>query len=98
MSPERTQAYRRVMHTLSEIGPSKLLDEEQDRIRQAADSLIFASTLSEDGAARLALLDTDELCRTLVHSGRWEPTTAQRLVADVRGCGPDEPERELRAA
>ena len=88
MSPERTQAYRRVMHTLDELGPSKLLDSEQDRIRQAADNLIFSSGLSEDGAAREALRDTDELCISLIESGRWEPVTAERLGADVRACGP----------
>ncbi len=90
MSPERTQAYRRVMHTLDELGPSKLLAEEQDRIRHAADNLIFASDVRQDGAAREALLDTDLLCESLIESGRWEQVTAQRLSADVRACGPDE--------
>jgi hypothetical protein len=88
MSPERTQAYRRIMHTLDELGPSKLLDAEQDRIRHAADNLIFASDLGADGAAREALLDTVELCATLVKSGRWEAVTAERLERDLRACGP----------
>ena len=61
MSPERTQAYRRVMFTLDEIGPSKLLDAEQDRIRHAADNLIFASDIHQD-AAQEALIDTELLC------------------------------------
>ena len=39
MSPERTQAYKRVMRTLSDIGPSKLLATEQERVRDAADTL-----------------------------------------------------------
>ena len=30
MSPNRTEAYRRVIDTLRELGPSKLLNEEQD--------------------------------------------------------------------
>jgi hypothetical protein len=90
MSPERTKAYRRVMHALDELGPSKLLDSEQDRIRHAADNLIFSSDLSEDGAAQEALRDTDELCASLVQSGRWESVTAERLGRDVRGCGPSE--------
>lgn len=98
MSPERTQAYRRVMRTLEELGPSKLLDAEQDRIRHDADNLIFSSSLDEDGAARQALLDVDELCRALVDSGRWEPVTAQRLASDLRGCGPDASASELQAA
>jgi hypothetical protein len=86
MSPERTQAYRRVMHTLDELGPSKLLSDEQDRIRLAADNLIFSSGLGDD--AREALRDTEDLCAWLVESGRWESVTAERLAADVRACGP----------
>ncbi len=88
MSPERTQAYRRVMELLDELGPSKLQNDEQDRIRLAADNLIFSSDLA-DGAAREALRDVDELCALLVDSGRWEPVTAERLERDLRACGPD---------
>ena len=88
MSPERTQAYRRVTHTLDELGPSKLLDDEQDRIRHAADNLIFSSDLGGDGAAREALHDVEQLCTALVDSGRWEAVTAERLERDVRACGP----------
>jgi hypothetical protein len=97
MSPERSQAYRRVMHTLDELGPSKLLDEEQDRIRHAADNLIFASDLEQDAPARAALDDTGRLCRSLVESGRWEKVTAAQLGNDLRACGP-EPAAGLRAA
>jgi hypothetical protein len=57
MSPERTQAYRRVVQTLKELGPSKLLEPEQDRVRSAADSLIFCGDLAHDDAARHALED-----------------------------------------
>lgn len=97
MSPERSQAYRRVMHTLDELGPSKLLDEEQDRIRHAADNLIFASDVELDGPARAALDDTMRLCRSLVESGRWEKVTAAQLGNDLRDCGP-EATAGLRAA
>ena len=96
MSPERTHAYRRVVHTLRELGPSKLLGGEQDRIRLAADNLIFSSDLVEDGA-REALEDAESLCRALVESGRWEQVTATRLANDLYGCGPGRPV-ELRAA
>jgi hypothetical protein len=88
MSPERTNAYQRVMQTLNELGPSKLLDGEQDRIRYAADSLIFSSDLREDLAAREALGDVERLCRALVESGRWEEVTATRLADDLLKCGP----------
>jgi hypothetical protein len=89
MSPERTQAYGRVMHTLNELGPSKLLGDEQDRIREAADTLIFASDLVEDPAALEALADAETLCAALVESGRWTEMTAARLAKDLRECGPD---------
>lgn len=97
MNPERSQAYRRVMHTLDELGPSKLLDAEQDRIRCAADNLIFASDMAEGGPAREALDDAGELCRSLVQSGRWEKVTAAKLAQDLVCCGP-EPAGQLQAA
>jgi hypothetical protein len=98
MSPERTQAYRRVMHTLDELGPSKLLTDEQDRIRLAADNLIFSAGFGEDGAAREALLDAEQLCASLVESGRWESVTAERLERDLRDCGPEQTTGEPIAA
>jgi hypothetical protein len=97
MNPERTLAYRRVIKTLNELGPSKLLDGEQDRVRHAADSLIFSSDLAEDAAAREALDDVERLCHALTSSGRWEQVTAERLVKDLSACGPGQP-AELRAA
>ncbi len=99
MSPERTHAYRRVMQTLNELGPSKLLDGEQDRIRAAADNLIFSSKVVEDVAAQEALDDVERLCRALVASGRWEQVTASRLADDLFACGPGHPaEVKLEAA
>ncbi len=88
MSPERSHAYRRVMKTLDDIGPAKLLDNELQRIRQAADTLIFSTDLSADHDARDALDDVAALCRALVDSGRWERSTAMRLADDVWECGP----------
>jgi hypothetical protein len=97
MSPERTHAYRRVMQTLNQLGPTKLLDGEQDRIRSAADNLIFSSDLHEDVAAQEAVDDVERLCRALVQSGRWEQVTATRLAGDLFACGPGRP-AELQAA
>ena len=91
MSPERSNAYRRVMKTLEDLGPSKLLETEQQRIRYAADNLIFSSDLSGDVEAQHALADVDALCRSLVESGRWQDTTAARLAEDVFQCGPAVP-------
>jgi hypothetical protein len=87
MSPERTRAYRRVINTLNELGPAKLLQAEQDRIRLAADNLFFSTDLLED-PVREALQDAESLCRALVASGRWEQVTANRLADDLYECGP----------
>jgi len=91
MSPERSNAYRRVMKTLEDLGPSKLLDAEQQRIRYAADNLIFSGDLSADAEAQEALADVEALCRALVESGRWEEVSATRLANDVFECGPATP-------
>lgn len=88
MSPERTEAYRRVMHTLAELGPTKLQPVEQDRVRYTADNLILCADLFEDDAARDSLEDTELLFEVLVQSGRWERVTADRLIEDLRACGP----------
>lgn len=97
MSPERASAYRRVIQTLDELGPTKLLDREQDRIRFAADSLIFSADLLADVVAREALDDVEDLCRALIESGRWEQVTAERLWDDLFQCGPTRA-AELEAA
>lgn len=88
MSPERSHAYQRVMKTLSDLGASKLQPSEQDRIREAADALIFCADLEEDSAASAAFEDVEDLLNALVNCGRWQRETAERLADDVYGCGP----------
>jgi hypothetical protein len=88
MTAERAHAYQQVLQTIAELGPSKLLGDEQDRIRSAADSLLFSRGLADDGAARAALEDAERLCRRLVDTGRWEQTTAMRLADAISRCGP----------
>jgi hypothetical protein len=88
MTSERTQAYGRVMRTLEDLGPSKLQPLEQERIREAADNLIFAVDLD---AARAALIDVEELAEFLVASGRWTTERAEELVSDLIACGPVTP-------
>jgi hypothetical protein len=85
MTNERTQAYGRVVQTLDEIGATKLLPAEQARIRDAADTLIFASDLEE---AREALQDMGDLTDHLLASGRWLEERIDRLVANLLACGP----------
>jgi hypothetical protein len=79
------------MKTLEDVGPSKLLDHEQQRIRYAADNLIFSTDLTADIEAQDALVDVETLCQTLVESGRWEQVSAGRLATDVYECGPAAP-------
>jgi hypothetical protein len=87
MTSERSQAYGRVSRTLAEIGPAKLLPAEQDRIRDAADTLLFSETGDAPGAEH-AVRDIDNLTRHLVASGRWTDERAQDLRDDVSACGP----------
>ena len=88
MNTDRTQAYGRVVRTLEDLGPTKLQPEEQDRIRDAADTLIFAAGLEE---ARAALEDVDALAEHLVASDRWSEERAKQLVEDLLACGPVTP-------
>jgi hypothetical protein len=88
MTSERTQAYGRVIKTLDDLGPSKLQPAEQDRIRDAADNLIFAADLED---ARAALTDVEALTEHLVATGRWTSERAEQLAADLVACGPVTP-------
>jgi hypothetical protein len=85
MNSERTLAYGRVVKTLEDLGPTKLQPAEQDRVREAADILIFAADLAE---ARLAMADIDGLAEHLVASDRWSEERAKQLVDDLLACGP----------
>jgi len=85
MTNERTQAYGRVVQTLDELGPTKLQPSEQARIREAADTLIFAGDLEE---ATAALQDLGALAEHLLKSGRWLEERVDLLVANLLACGP----------
>jgi hypothetical protein len=88
MTSDRTQAYGRVVKTLEDLGPSKLQPVEQERIREAADNLIFAADLNE---ARATMDDVEVLAAHLVASGRWTSERAEQLVSDLLACGPVTP-------
>jgi hypothetical protein len=85
MNSERTQAYGRVLRTLEDVGPTKLHQTEQTRVREAADTLIFAATFDD---ARAALEDVEELCEHLVATERWSAERAAELAQDLAACGP----------
>ena len=88
MNTDRTQAYGRVVKTLEDLGPAKLQPAELDRVREAADTLIFASGVDE---TREAMADVDVLLEHLVASDRWSEERARQLVDDLLACGPVAP-------
>jgi hypothetical protein len=85
MTSERTQAYGRVLRTLQDVGPTKLHESEQERIRDAADTLIFATTPDE---ARGAIVDVEALAEHLASTQRWTEERAAELVQNIVDCGP----------
>ena len=86
MTSERTQAYGRIVKTLEELGPVKLLASEQERIRDAGDILIFAE--GSDDHVIAAIDDIRSLADHLVESGRWTEERALLLVDDIAATGP----------
>jgi hypothetical protein len=88
MTSERSQAYGRVMQTIADLGPAKLHPSEQDRIRDAADALLFCEDAT---AAAEALVDIRALTGHLVESGRWLDESAERLLGDLEDAGPMAP-------
>ncbi len=87
MTSERAQAYGRVVKTLDDIGAVKLLPEEEQRIRDAADTLLFCESPDAPGA-REALADIEQLTRHLAGVDRWTEERARALSDDVTACGP----------
>jgi hypothetical protein len=88
VNADRADSYTRLTRYLEAVGPSKLHADEQDRVRHAADTLVFADAWDNDVAA--ALDDINHLAESLVDSGRWEPDSADHLVELVGSCGPEE--------
>lgn len=87
MTSQRAQAYGRVLATIEDMAAAKLFEPEQQRIREAADTLLFSETIDAPGA-RAALGDIEELTRHLIDSDRWVEERALGLADDVAGCGP----------
>jgi len=87
MTSDRSNAYGRVMQTMADVGPSKLLPSEQERLREAADTLLFCESVEAD-ALLDATRDAQELIDRLVECGRWSEARARRLSEDLAACGP----------
>ena len=79
---DRALVYGRVVKTLDDLGPTKLLPEEQDIIRNAADALLFEDDPYEE------LARVEDLAERLVEAERWTPERARTLIDDVTACGP----------
>jgi hypothetical protein len=75
------------MKTLDDMGPSKLLADEQESVRAAADALFFCES-GADEAAIEALDQTRALVERLIDSGRWSEERAAELAGDLEACGP----------
>jgi hypothetical protein len=75
-----------VTQTLAELGPVKLLDDEQSRLREAADTLFFSEAM--DAAATAAIQDSRAVLDHLVSCGRWTEERAAQLADDLAACGP----------
>jgi hypothetical protein len=87
MTSERTQAYGRVIRTLEDLGPAKLLPAEQESVREAADALFFCES-GTDPIAGEALHRIRTVVDHLVASERWTEERASELVRDLEACGP----------
>jgi hypothetical protein len=88
VSPERAQAYGRLMQMVGQDGPLALSADECVVVREAADALFFCEDLAWDDEARDGLTQVGELAGDLVGSGRWGPQRAEQLLRDIEACGP----------
>jgi len=87
MTAQRSQSYAELMAWMRELAGVKLHADEEERIRDAADTLVLATETG--GEVDRALADVEDLAAHLVDTGRWEPDTARRLVDGVAACGPE---------
>ena len=90
MTSDRSRAYARAMRTIDDMGPAKLHELEQRRLRTAADTLIFAGP--REHSALQVLYDVEHLMWHLVDCGRWTAERASALIADLAACGPGAPD------
>ena len=88
MTSRRAEAYGRVIRILNGPDGEELQPKEVERIRFAADSLLFCEDVELDSDARDAADEIADLAVELVESGRWDEDTAEALVSDVLACGP----------
>jgi hypothetical protein len=88
VTSRRAEAYGRVVRILEGPDGKELRSDELERIREAADSLVFCEDVDLDPDARDAADVIADLAVEQVESGRWDEDTAESLVSDVLACGP----------
>jgi hypothetical protein len=88
VTPERAEAYGRIMRIVSAEGPERLEADEQGLLREAADSLFFSEDIAADPEARDALARANDLAGNLVGAERWSPDHAEQVLQDLEACGP----------
>jgi hypothetical protein len=88
VTPERSQAYGRLMKVVSADGDAALEPAEKELLREAADALFFCEDVALDEDARNALSRVSDLAGQLVGAERWDAELAEQVLQDVEGCGP----------
>jgi hypothetical protein len=88
VTPERSQAYGRLMTVISGDGDAALSAGERDTLREAGDALFFCEDIALDEDAREALSRVTDLTGQLVGAERWDPELAEQVLQDLEDCGP----------
>ncbi len=88
MTPERSQAYGRLMRAISAEDEAALEPAEQEILREAGDALFFCEDIALDDDARDALARVSDLTGQLVGAERWDPELAEQVLRDLEACGP----------
>jgi hypothetical protein len=88
VTPERSQAYGRLMRAISVTDDAALEPAEQEILREAGDALFFCEDIALDDDARDALARVSDLTGQLVGAERWDPELAEQVLRDLEACGP----------
>jgi hypothetical protein len=88
VTPERSQAYGRLMKVVSATGEGALEPDEQATLREAGDAMFFCEDIALDDEARDALARVSDLAGELVGAERWDPELAEQVLQDLESCGP----------
>jgi hypothetical protein len=90
VTPERSQAYGRLLKVISAEGDAALEPAEKEVLREAGDALFFCEDIALDEDARDALSRVSDLAGQLVGAERWEPELAEQVLQDLEACGPQQ--------